>query len=367
MKAFKTAVLALLTTALVAGCISPELRTTRIAMNERDYDRALASADAELARMPGSPEPLFIKGQIYEIRSDWKAMTFWYDSCLAVSKVFEGRIRESKQRISRRFLSQAYYTFKDTAWVRENPNAPDSILQHRRDSLAVVALEHLEEAAIVSDTSRIIYEQGTLMAYQALRYDDAIIWAGRAIAHEKPESKDIDAREILVMVYQQKQDYPNVIKWSRELIDLADPATDTTNIYLKALDALIEAQETTKDYEGALLTLQEAVKRFPNRNDIKMNIALFFLKINKFDQAKDIYLEVLKAEPSNFVAALNLGTLLANEEKWKECIPYLIKALETEPNNITALTNLMAAYYNDKQDAKGAEIKKRLDALGAGN
>jgi len=366
MRPFRVAVLAALTTALFVGCISPELRTARIAMNERDYDRAMRSADAELTRMPGSAEPMYLKGQIYELRGDWQNMTIWYDSCLSVSKQFERPIKQSKERISRRYIAQAYYTFKDTAWAREFPSAPDSILMPRRDSLAVIALAHLDTAAIVADTMLIIYEQGTLMAYEAVRYDDAIVWAQRAIAREAKGRKDITSREILVIAYQSKKDYPNVIKWAHDLMGIADPANDSTNIYLKALDALIEAQEATQDYEGALKSLDDAVKRFPDRNDIKMNIALFFLKIKKFEQAKSVYYDVLKTDPKNFDANLNVGTLLANEEKWKECIPYLLKVLDIDAKNRIALTNLMASYYNDGQTAKGAEMQKRLEALGAG-
>jgi len=366
MKPFSTALIGSLVLAFLTGCISPELRTARIAMNERDYDRAMASADAELARIPGSPEPLYIKGHIYEIRGEWVEMAFWYDSCAKSSDKFTSTISAARNRLAKRFIARAYYTFSDTAWTKAHPEPDENILAARKDSLGGVALAYLDTAAIIECSMNIIYEQGCLIAYESKRFDDAIAWSQRVIAREKPGTPDLTAREIMVIAYQEKKDYPKIIHWAQELMSVADPETDTTNSYLKALDAIVQAQEETGDYEGASQSLKTALAKFPGRNDIKMNIALFELKMKKYDRAQEIYRDVLQSDPNNFDANLNLGTLLANAEKWQECIPFLLKALEQSPKNRTALTNLMAAYYNGGQEEKGFEIKKRLEAVSGG-
>lgn len=330
---------------LIAGCISPELRTARIALNERDWNRAMNSLDAELARMPGSPEPLFLKGTIYEQMGEWREMSLSYDACLKASDQFASQIQDNRKRLVARFLKGSLEASDSSRWTL---------------SLALV------DTAIIIDPGQVsLYQHAAVTAYNADKFDRAIEYGLEAVAREETGKKDLPVREVLVASYGQQKDRPNARKWASDVMSLADPAADSAT-YLRAHDAIVEAQEAVQDYDGAIATIKEAASHFPNRPDIKMNLALMMLRKKDYDGAKAVYQDVLKLAPDNFDANLNLGTILVNQDKWVESIPYLVKAHELEPLNVTAVTNLMAAYYNDNQDAKGKEMKLKLDALKQG-
>jgi len=354
MKLFKLTLLSALILGLAAGCISPELRTARIAMNERDYDRAMSSAKAELARMPGSAEPIYMIGHIYEIRSDWYQMVFWYDSCAKVSNQYRDKITDVRRRLMARYFKKA------------TDVSTDSLVQIYGTAVWDTTLTFLDTAIVLDPNEIALYQQGATAAYFIRNFGRAIDLAEKAVSLEGADKPpDIGTREVLLISYQETKNLPKVKEWAKNLMRLADPDVDSTNAntYLRGLDALVSAQESEGLAEEAAATLREAMAKFPHRTDIKMNLAYMALRKKDYDGCKALYKEVIVQEPNNFDANLNLGTLLANEDKWKECVPFLLKALEQKPDNRIAITNLMAAYYNDGLDAKGLEMKKRLDAL----
>ncbi len=330
---------------LIAGCISPELRTARIAVNERDWERAMAAIDAELRRAGPSAEPYYLKGSIFELRSDWTQMTAYYDSSLAVSDMFADKIHESREMYFRKFLKRSAEAADSSKWDE--------------------ALAKVDTAIIITPGMRILYQHAAVTAYNAEKFDRAIGYALKEVYKEHPDSADLTTREVLVASYTHNKDNANTLKWGKDLLLRCDPVADSAT-YLRTHDVLLAVYEDTKNYDAAIAVIDEANQYFSNHAVMLMNKALFMIKKEDYQGAAGIYREVLSIDPENIDANLNLGTILVTDSKWKESIPFLKKANELGPTNINAIRNLMAAYYNTNQDKLGEEMRKKLNAAQGG-
>lgn len=341
----------------IAGCISPELRTARIAVNERDWDRALNAINAELARSGPAAEPMFLKGMIYEqqasmmgdsipvLLSQYKTMSMYYDSSQALSNLFDDRINESRDRLFRKFLKRSASAADTANWD--------------------AALGNVDIAIIIAPNVRVLYQHAAVTAYNAEKFELAIKYANAEVEREVTDSTDLTVREVLVASYSRLKDNANMLKWGNDLLKRCDPVTDSAT-YLRTHDVLLSVFEETKNYDAAIAIINDAIKLYPGRITMLMNKALFMIKKEDYQGAGAIYREVIKLQPDNFEALLNLGTILVTDSKWQEAIPHLKRAHELEPTNTNALRNLMAAYYNTDQDKLGKEIRDKLDALSGG-
>jgi len=343
---------------LLAGCISPELRTARIAVNEQDWNRAINSLEAEIARMPKSAEAYYLKGYCYENLGDWANMTQAYDRSLAVSGQFDGKIKESRTKLLARYFGRAEAAYDSAQTLEKAGETPTDKIK----AFYHTALTNLDTGLVIAPNDIRLFRQGAVMGYYGKTYDRAVEFASRAVEMEAPGDKELSVREVLVAVYGYKNDNESVIRWAKELMSAVDPNTETET-YLRAFDALVAAYMNLKQPEKAEETTAEAIKLFPERTDIKMNLAILMIQREQIPQAKEIFQQILAQAPDHFEANLNLGTILVNEDKWAEAVPYLEKAQQQQPDNRIAVQNLMAAYYNSGQDKKGAEMKKKMDAL----
>ncbi len=330
---------------IVSGCISPELRTARIAVNEKDWDRALNAINGELARTGPGAEPYYLKGMIYEQKSLWVEMTAYYDSSLMISNQFADPINESRDRLFRKYLKRSVDAVDSLKWD--------------------VALANVDTSILIAPDRRVLYQHAAITAYNAEKYEKAIGYSLQEVFKEHPDSADLTIREILVASYSHKQDNPNTLKWGKDLLMRCDPVADSAT-YLRTHDVLLALYEETKNYDAAISVIDEANKHFSNHSVMLMNKALFLIKKEDYPGASKIYREVLAMDKDNLDANLNLGTILVTDKKWQESLPYLKRAFELSPTNIVAAKNLMAAYYNTNQDKLGEEVRKKLEALQGG-
>jgi tetratricopeptide (TPR) repeat protein len=94
-------------------------------------------------------------------------------------------------------------------------------------------------------------------------------------------------------------------------------------------------------------------KRF--RKDPKDLEALVYLgnanfDIQRFDQARDLYLKALEVDPNNAHVRTDLASCFRNLGESDRAIRELMKVIEIEPSHATALYNLGVIFLNDKKD-----------------
>jgi len=355
MKLIKISLFLITLSVISAGCISPELRTARIAVNERDWDRALAAINGELTRMGPSAEPYFLKGMIYEQKAQiaekdttqslleiYTQMSSLYDSSLAFSDMFASKISDSRETLFRKFLKRSAEAADTANWNQ--------------------ALKNVDIAIAIAPNKRVLYQHAAVTAYNAERYQVAIGYALQETLKEHPDTVDLTTREVLVASYSNIDDKANVLKWGQNLLSHCNPVADSA-VYLRTHDQMLAVYESANRYDDAVALIDQAIRHFPNHSVMLMNKALFLIKKEDFQGAAKIYREALKLDPENFDANLNLGTILVTDKKWIEAIPFLKKAHELDGTNSVAIRNLMAAYYNSEQVKLGKEIEAKLNAL----
>ncbi len=326
--------------AVIIGCLSPELRTTRIAVNEKDWNRALRSADMEIARNPASAEAYYWKGYIYEKLGDYPKMSEEFDKSLEVSSQFSDKIKEVRLRLLAKYDKKYIEAYNNKEWE--------------------TALMALDTAIIIDPGFSELYKRAMMVAYYGELYDRAVHFAKIAIEREKDGKKDIPIRRALLVIAQEQGNHEQTIQWAKELMTLVDPGDDKDEIYITSIGAMVGAYEAMGDHEASEKVIADAIKTFPKDVELKMNLAYFMIEKEDFEGAANIYREILALDPGNVIANLNLGKIRFNQKEYSETIKLLEKVLQFEKNNTEAMKILASAYFNTEQDAKGHEMVKKL-------
>ena len=93
------------------------------------------------------------------------------------------------------------------------------------------------------------------------------------------------------------------------------------------------------------------------------NKGLDFHKKNKFENALEIYLELLSNDKSNVNLLYLIGTCYIQTKKPELAINYLEKTIELDNKHIAAYNNLGGAYFEIKRIDDSIKIYKQLFKL----
>lgn len=335
-------IVTLIVLVVILGCISPELRTTRIAINEEDWNRALKSAESELIRNPSSAEAFYWKGYVYEKLGDYPNMSEAFEKCLEISPQFAEKIKNLRLRLITRYDKRYVEAYNNEEWD--------------------VSLAALDTAIIIDPGFLELYKRAVMTAYYGGHYDRAIQYALTTIEREEGGEKNISVRRIMMIIYQEQENHEQTIHWAKELITLVDPSDDEDEVYITSIGAMVGAYEALGDHKASEEVIEKAIQTFPEDVDLKMNLAYFMIDREDFQGASEIYQAVIVLDPDNLLANLNLGKIMFNQKKFSETIRYLEKVLEVDENNTEAMSVLASAYFNSDMDSKGQEMLKRLKA-----
>lgn len=340
MKVLLNTLIIVATLFFLAGCVSPEIRTARIATNERDWDRVIKSAQQELERNPSSAEAYYRLGISYENLLDWEKMSYNFDRSLDISNEFASRITEHRKKALHSVLLNVEGFNKEAEKAEEEGNEDKAIELYKK------AIAYVDTSIIIDPKNLALFREGAFIAYYGNMLEKAIDYCDSYIALENENEKNLVVREILLMSYQRQQNDSKIIDVSLELMSLIDEKSDTTETYLISFEAAVGAYLRTEQFEKAEELLRVATEKYPNETKFQIILSTLYIEKEDYESAKQVYSNVLKIDPNNLTANVNLGALYAIEEKWKEAIVYLEKARSLDPFNRIALTNLMAAYSN---------------------
>ncbi|MEN3013253.1 MAG: DUF2723 domain-containing protein [Endomicrobiia bacterium] len=96
-----------------------------------------------------------------------------------------------------------------------------------------------------------------------------------------------------------------------------------------------EAYKILNDGDIALAKdIYEFILRIdPNDTNALLNLGVIFEKLNQFDLAKTYYYKVIEMNPYNPTAYYNLGVIFWKESNWDKVIEYFNKVLKIQPDN----------------------------------
>jgi Tfp pilus assembly protein PilF len=109
----------------------------------------------------------------------------------------------------------------------------------------------------------------------------------------------------------------------------------------------------------------EAAAASPNAPQPHYMLGLIARQQNQVDAAVAAFQRVLKLDPRDVGANVNLGQLYAQQRKYPEAVTALRLALEEEPYNGTALYNLGTALLRGGQREEGQRLMAQFQALRA--
>ena len=84
---------------------------------------------------------------------------------------------------------------------------------------------------------------------------------------------------------------------------------------------------------------------------------------NNFDSAIDLYNQILKEYPKNFISLYNLGALYLTTKRHKLAKPFFEKVIEIDPNNTEALINLGTILETEEENLSGKKNYEKIISL----
>lgn len=196
-------------------------------------------------------------------------------------------------------------------------------------------------------------------------------------------------------LYLKTGDNENGLKYARTARNLQPDNYWYTLQYADALAA-------NSDYEDAAAVMQKAWKDFPDKSDVPLKLAEYYLREKKYEKAIEVYDEIensggmfqqivsqkkdiyrylnkldkaaeelkklIKAIPDNNQYYYELYDIYLRQEKTEEAIALLQQLLEEHPNDPVGAFKLISYYQEQGEDEKAAELiekafsNERLDA-----
>ncbi|MCX7793122.1 MAG: tetratricopeptide repeat protein [Thermodesulfovibrionales bacterium] len=187
--------------------------------------------------------------------------------------------------------------------------------------------------------------------YLSGNYEGSIRELRRAISLDPYSENSIKAYEFMAQAFLKLQKKEDAEKTYREAIKLF-PQND--NLYLK-LGYLYFHEGRYKEAEDAFL---KAVRLNPSEDNLYA-LGQAYLSLNKFKEAKEIFQRILKREPKNYGTLYALGQIYVREENYGEAIKIFKEVISIKSDFAYAYFDL-GALYADMNEFSLAEEQIRI-------
>ena len=305
-------------------CASTELTSAKLYIQQKNYDRALASLRKEVEKNPKSDEGYYLLGLVSGEQGDYPTLIDSYAKSLAISNLYAKDIDQSK----------IYF------WAQSFNQG--------------VALFQKGNSTTDKDSMKILYDKS--------------INAFKTATELEPDS--VDAFKNLAFVYLSAQEYDNAIAPLQLLIDKQksvdgykylgeiyyNKAVTFKTKYATSHDVKDSVQEMSY-YDKAISVLLEGRKLYPNNPDLLLYLSNSYIGAHKIDVAIDAFKAGVEQDPNNKYYRYNYGVLLLGNKDYQDAETQFKKAIEIDPNYQNAIYNIAVTYVKWASD-----IQKELDA-----
>lgn len=127
--------------------------------------------------------------------------------------------------------------------------------------------------------------------------------------------------------------------------------SDAKSLYQKDLAKILKMTEINQEMD-----FRAALERYPQNVSVKFQYAIWCVKMNYFDKAERLLLEIQTQDPRHFNAILNLGNIYAKTSRYELARKQYLFALEkTTTQKDQVYRNLCLLEYRDMNRAKAME------------
>lgn len=225
------------------------------------------------------------------------------------------------------------------------------------------------------ETDTLLIYNTALAAFESEAWDKALSYLGQL--HNFRYS--INATHLYFKTALKANDSLTAEKVLREGVSLYD--YDETMVLLLS-DFLFESG----DNSGALQVLQDALKKHPLNPRFLYTKGLVLQKMEQYPQAIEVYNDVIRIDPGNVMAHVNIATCYYNlgvefeetarsltsnlavqeerarsEEAFREAVTWLDKANQQEPEDQAVITRIFDLYTLLRESEKARLIEGRID------
>jgi len=237
-----------------------------------------------------------------------------------------------------------------------NPNAAE-VYYHQalylssmdKDSLA---LAYLEKAAALNPHND-TYLERVAQFYLGVRDYDKAIKAYERLVHHYPDR--LDDLNILAKLYQNKKDYPNMLR-SIERIEIAEGSSEQITL------AKMRVYELMKDKKSAYKMLRKLVKDHPYDLMYKTMLGNWLMQNGKRKDAYKVFVSVLREEPDDSYAQSSLYDYYRETGQKTLAMNLLEKMLQSRKVETSTKVQLIRQVIADNEE-QGGDSTEVLDVF----
>jgi tetratricopeptide (TPR) repeat protein len=348
-------------------------------IDKNEEKQALHFLNECLAQEPDHQEALFLRARIRNNQHQFLEALTDYNAVLSLNP--ENKEATYSRGVLRYQLEQFEAALMDFKKCLQLPSGGTNTAYFKIDPQS-------SQASGISTINRMeadLYNHIGLCYYQLGKYNKALesynhgleqekqhhdLLINRALAYEKLEQYDLA-----------KKDYEAILKLSplheRASINLLRLSTENQKI-TRLNEYILNHPEQPIGYsDRGLLYFNQgnfkmaekdflmATKLDPTNSEIKLNLGLSQIKLNKLEEAEMLLLEVAEIDPDNARAFFNLGNIQYSREHYQEAISYYTIAIQKESNNASFYYNRSLAFYESNQIHEACEDMKLAQSLGS--
>ncbi len=271
------------------------------ALEQQNFDRALASVDSALAQDSANTEAYMLKADILRQQADSTMPPEEYKDLFR-------RAREAEETAIKydEGLRSDVQTQQQLAYIQEYQRGAD-------------AFNRAQQSGEEEDFLR------------------AAAFFGAAGAIE-PDSAGPHLNEAYARLNAQQRE--EAIPALEHYVEKADTVDE------RAYTILGQLYLTNDRTQDAISLLEQATEEYPENEELQSLRLNAYNRAGETEQAMEAYREQIEENPDNATYRYNYGSLLLNADRYDEAIEQLSQAVELEPDNVQAQYNLGAAYVN---------------------
>jgi tetratricopeptide (TPR) repeat protein len=319
-------------------CSSTELTSAKLYIQQKNWDKALETLQADVQKNPQSDEGYYLMGTVYSELDKTDEMIDAFDKSLAISDKFAKSISE-------------YRTFQ---WAN-NFNRGVSLFQRGNKSTDEDSAKVFFDMAIDAYNKAIILEPDSAETYRNLAF--AYLTTGQA-------EESIDPLKKLVALDQAEEGYQYLGQVYYSL------GANMMNDY-KSNANVADSVKAMAYLENSITTLEEGLAKYPENSDMQVARTSAYIAIGRVEEAIASSKLLVEKDPMNKTYRYNYGVLLLNAGNYAEAETQLKKAIEIDPDYENAIYNIGVTYVKwgtainkeaEKQGVISEDYKQKYEA-----
>jgi len=324
------------------GCANKYLTSGKIAMNSKNWDKAIHDFNLALEENSANAEAHFLIGKAYKEKGDYILMNQHYTKAEALDQKYKGQTDMARLEIWGKLFTEGTQNAKDEKWqealssfqtaIAIMPNKYEAYTNagYVWQNLAIVDSTHIDSTSI--DSAYVYYAS----ALELDRTNIKVLENFADINYGMGKVKEADSLYSIILE--------------------ADPNN------AEALVRKGEIADQQGRYESAIDFYNRALQLDPKNCNLWFNLGvIYFQRLKKLEDAEQAFSRAASECPEDINAHINLNVVLITQDKLDDAITHLNEFTQQHPNECTGWDLLSQALLRKGQKEKALEANKKYE------